>query len=109
MGVNGHISEASDDSDKSNNSDNSDSREDGDVHNCDGDVDDYYIADINDGNNDNNHDANYAQSSGRYNCKYSANVSDGILCQLFIVLSNLLLEIDKDKEFYCGFMAGNDH
>jgi hypothetical protein len=38
----------------------------------------------------------------------SANVSDGILCQ-FIVLSDLLLEIDKDKEFNCGFMAGNVH
>jgi len=38
----------------------------------------------------------------------SANVSDGILCQ-FIVLSDLLLEIDKDNEFYCGFMSGNNH
>jgi hypothetical protein len=37
----------------------------------------------------------------------SANVSDGILCQ-FIVLSDILLEMDKDNEFYCGLTAGND-
>jgi hypothetical protein len=37
----------------------------------------------------------------------SANVTDGILCQ-FVVLSDLLLEINKDNAFYCGMTAGND-
>ena len=37
----------------------------------------------------------------------SANVSDGML-QQFIVLSDLLLEVDKDNDFYCGLTAGND-
>jgi hypothetical protein len=36
----------------------------------------------------------------------TANVTDGILPQ-FVVLSNLLLEIDKDHKFYCGLAAGN--
>ena len=36
----------------------------------------------------------------------TANVTDGMLPQ-FIVLSELLLEIDKDNEFYCGFSEGN--
>ena len=36
----------------------------------------------------------------------TANVTDGILPQ-FIVLSELLLEVDKDNEFYCGLLEGN--
>jgi hypothetical protein len=36
----------------------------------------------------------------------SMNVSDQMLGQ-FIVLSNLLLEIDTENEFYCGLAAGD--
>jgi len=35
-----------------------------------------------------------------------ANVSDGILPQ-FVVLSKLLLEVDKEKQFYCGLVSGD--
>jgi hypothetical protein len=35
-----------------------------------------------------------------------ANVSDGILPQ-FAVLSKLLLEVDKDNQFYCGMVSGD--
>ena len=37
----------------------------------------------------------------------SANVTDGMLPQ-FAVLSELLLEVDKDNKFYCGLSKGND-
>jgi hypothetical protein len=36
----------------------------------------------------------------------TANVTNGILPQ-FIVLSDLLLEVDKNNEFYCGLLEGN--
>jgi hypothetical protein len=34
------------------------------------------------------------------------NVMDGILPQ-FVALSELLLEVDKNHDFYCGLMVGN--
>jgi hypothetical protein len=36
----------------------------------------------------------------------TANVTDGILPQ-FIALSDLLLEVDRDNEFYCSLSEGN--
>jgi hypothetical protein len=37
----------------------------------------------------------------------SVNVTDGMPKQ-FAVLSELLLEVDKDNKFYCGLSKGND-
>jgi hypothetical protein len=37
----------------------------------------------------------------------TVNVMDGILPQL-VVLLDLLLEINKDNEFYCGLFVGNE-
>ena len=37
----------------------------------------------------------------------SCNVTDGILSQ-FVALSELLLEIDKNNDFYCGLSKGDE-
>ena len=42
-----------------------------------------------------------------WNSLKSENVTDCILPQ-FVALSELLLEIDKGHEFYCGLRKGNE-